>query len=135
MKLMTRIAFAALLTTGFSLSAQAADVQAAPAPQDPIVQHLKLTSDQVAKIKSLHQQLENNVQQISQQDIKDGALINVIDSGKWDEKAVKDQLAAFSKIDQQVRYYRVKYYFDVNQVLTPEQRTQVKKDLADALSE
>ncbi|HHN8591902.1 TPA: Spy/CpxP family protein refolding chaperone, partial [Klebsiella quasipneumoniae] len=31
--------------------------------------------------------------------------------------------------------YRVKYYFDVNQVLTPEQRTLVKKDLADALSE
>ena len=104
MKLMTGIAFAALLTTGFSLTAQATDVQAVPAPaQDPIVQHLKLTSDQVAKIKSLHQQLENNVQQISQQDIKDGALINVIDSGKWDEKAVKDQLAAFSKIDQQVR--------------------------------
>ena len=45
MKLMTRIAFAALLTTGFSLSAQAADVQAAPAPaQDPIVQHLKLSN-------------------------------------------------------------------------------------------
>lgn len=134
MKLITRIAFATLLTSGFSLTAQAADVQAAPA-QDPIVQHLKLTSNQVAKIKSLHQQLENNVQQISQQDIKDGALINVIDSGKWNEKAVKDQLAAFSKIDQQVRYYRVKYYFDVNQVLTPEQRIQVKKDLADALSE
>ena len=131
MKLITRIAFATLLTTGFSITAQAADVKAAPAPaQDPIVQHLKLTNDQVAKIKSLHQQLE-----ISQQEIKDGALINVIDSGKWDEKAVNDQLAAFSKIDQQVRYYRVKYYFEVNKVLTPEQRTQVKKDLADALSE
>ncbi|QRZ79816.1 Spy/CpxP family protein refolding chaperone, partial [Klebsiella quasipneumoniae] len=103
--------------------------------QDPIVQHLKLTPDQVSKINSLHQQMEKNVEQISQQDIKDGALINVIDSGKWNEKAVKDQLAAFSKIDQQVRYYRVKYYFDVNQVLTPEQRTLVKKDLADALSE
>ncbi len=49
MKLMTRIAFAALLTTGFSLSAQAADVQAPAPAQDPIVQHLKLTSDQVAK--------------------------------------------------------------------------------------
>ncbi|MCV5180323.1 hypothetical protein OFC21_33440, partial [Escherichia coli] len=82
----------------------------------PIVQHLKLTNDQVAKIKSLHQQLESNVQQISQQEIKDGALINVIDSGKWDEKAVNDQLAALSKIDQQVRYYRVKYYFEVNKV-------------------
>ncbi|HDZ2705187.1 Spy/CpxP family protein refolding chaperone [Klebsiella pneumoniae] len=136
MKLISRIAFATLLTTGFSITAQAADVKAAPAPaQDPIVQHLKLTNDQVAKIKSLHQQLESNVQQISQQEIKDGALINVIDSGKWDEKAVNDQLAAFSKIDQQVRYYRVKYYFEVNKVLTPEQRTQVKKDLADALSE
>lgn len=51
----------------------------------------------------------------------------MIDSGKWNEKAVKDQLAAFSKVEQQVRYYRVKYYFGVNQVLTPEQRTQVKK--------
>ncbi len=131
MKLITRIAFATLLITGFSITAQAADVKAAPAApaQDPIVQHLKLTNDQVAKIKSLHQQLESNVQQISQQEIKDGALINVIDSGKWDEKAVNDQLAAFSKIDQQVRYYRVKYYFEVNKVLTPEQRTQVKKIL------
>ncbi|HBR1318340.1 TPA: hypothetical protein L9L16_003961 [Klebsiella quasipneumoniae subsp. quasipneumoniae] len=135
---MTKVSRAILLTAavaGFSLAAQAAEV-AAPAPaKDPIVQHLKLTSDQVSKINSLHQQMEKNVEQISQQDIKDGALINVIDSGKWNEKAVKDQLAAFSKIDQQVRYYRVKYYFDVNQVLTPEQRTLVKKDLADALSE
>ncbi|MBZ7127470.1 Spy/CpxP family protein refolding chaperone, partial [Klebsiella grimontii] len=73
--------------------------------------------------------------QISQKDIKDGVLFDVIDSGKWNEKAVKDQLAAFSKVEQQVRYYRVKYYFDVNQVLTPEQRKQVQKDLAQALSE
>lgn len=32
MKLITRIAFATLLTSSFSLTAQAADVQAAPAP-------------------------------------------------------------------------------------------------------
>ena len=135
---MTKVSRAILLTAavaGFSLAAQAAEVTAPAPAKDPIVQHLKLTSDQVSKINSLHQQMEKNVEQISQQDIKDGALINVIDSGKWNEKAVKDQLAAFSKIDQQVRYYRVKYYFDVNQVLTPEQRTQVKKDLADALRE
>ena len=136
MKLMTRIAVTTVLATGFSMAAQAADVNAAPAPaQDPIVQHLKLTNDQVTKIKSLHQQLEKSVQQISQKDIKDGVLFDVIDSGKWNEKAVKDQLAAFSKVEQQVRYYRVQYYFDVNQVLTPEQRKQVQKDLAQALSE
>ena len=73
--------------------------------------------------------------QISQKDIKDGVLFEVIDSGKWNEKAVKDQLAAFSQVEQQARYYRVKYYFDVNQVLTPEQRKQVQKDLAQELSE
>lgn len=135
---MTKVSRAILLTAavaGFSLAAQAAEVTAPAPAKDPIVQHLKLTSDQVSKINSLHQQMEKNVEQISQQDIKDGALINVIDSGKWNEKAVKDQLAAFSKIDQQVRYYRVKYYFDVNQVLTPEQRKQVQKDLAQELSE
>lgn len=136
MNKLSRMVLMTALAAGFSMAAQAAEVTAAPAPaQDPIVQHLKLSQDQVAKIKSLHQEMEKNVQQISQKDIKDGVLFDVIDSGKWNEKAVKDQLAAFSKVEQQVRYYRVKYYFGVNQVLTPEQRTQVKKDLSQALSE
>ncbi|EMB4080899.1 Spy/CpxP family protein refolding chaperone [Klebsiella aerogenes] len=136
MNKLSRMVLMTAVAAGFSMAAQAADVAAAPVPaQDPIVQHLKLSQDQVAKIKSLHQEMEKNVQQISQKDIKDGVLFDVIDSGKWNEKAVKDQLAAFSKVEQQVRYYRVKYYFGVNQVLTPEQRTQVKKDLSQALSE
>lgn len=136
MNKLSRMVLMTALAAGFSMAAQAAEVAAAPAPaQDPIIQHLKLSQDQVAKIKSLHQEMEKNVQQISQKDIKDGVLFDVIDSGKWNEKAVKDQLAAFSKVEQQVRYYRVKYYFGVNQVLTPEQRTQVKKDLSQALSE
>ncbi|MGG8043169.1 Spy/CpxP family protein refolding chaperone [Klebsiella aerogenes] len=136
MNKLSRMVLMTAVAAGFSMAAQAADVAAAPAPaQDPIVQHLKLSQDQVAKIKSLHQEMEKNVQQISQKDIKDGVLFDVIDSGKWNEKAVKDQLAAFSKVEQQVRYYRVKYYLGVNQVLTPEQRTQVKKDLSQALSE
>ncbi|AKK83151.1 TPA: Spy/CpxP family protein refolding chaperone [Klebsiella aerogenes] len=136
MNKLSRMVLMTAVAAGFSMAAQAAEVTAAPAPaQDPIVQHLKLSQDQVAKIKSLHQEMEKNVQQVSQKDIKDGVLFDVIDSGKWNEKAVKDQLAAFSKVEQQVRYYRVKYYFGVNQVLTPEQRTQVKKDLSQALSE
>ena len=136
MNKLSRMVLMTAAAAGFSMAAQAAEVAAAPAPaQDPIVQHLKLSQDQVAKIKSLHQEMEKNVQQVSQKDIKDGVLFDVIDSGKWNEKAVKDQLAAFSKVEQQVRYYRVKNYFGVNQVLTPEQRTQVKKDLSQALSE
>ncbi|EPX2740185.1 Spy/CpxP family protein refolding chaperone [Klebsiella aerogenes] len=136
MNKLSRMVLMTAVAAGFSMAAQAAEVTAAPAPaQDPIVQHLKLSQDQVAKIKSLHQEMEKNVQQVSQKDIKDGVLFDVIDSSKWNEKAVKDQLAAFGKVEQQVRYYRVKYYFGVNQVLTPEQRTQVKKDLSQALSE
>lgn len=136
MNKLSRMVLMTAAAAGFSMAAQAAEVNAAPAPaQDPIVQHLKLSQDQVAKIKSLHQEMEKNVQQVSQKDIKDGVLFDVIDSGKWNEKAVKDQLAAFGKVEQQVRYYRVKYYFGVNQVLTPEQRTQVKKNLSQALSE
>jgi Spy/CpxP family protein refolding chaperone len=67
--------------------------------------------------------------------VKDGALIDMFQAGKWDESTVKSQLAAFSKIEEQTRYYRVKYYFDVSQVLTPEQRKQIRTDMANALAE
>ena len=50
------------------------------------------------------------------------------------DPVVQQQLAAFAQLDQQTRYYRVKYYFGINQVLTAEQREQVKKDLQQALN-
>lgn len=136
MKKFTRTALLVAPLAGATFAAQAADTTAAPAPaQDPIVQHLKLTDAQVSKMKTLHQQLEKNVQAISMKDVKDGMIIDMIQSGKWDEAGVNKQLAAFSKVDQQVRYYKVKYYFDLSQVLTAEQRKQVQNDLAQAAAE
>ena len=136
MKKFTRTALLVATLAGATFAAQAADTTAAPAPaQDPIVQHLKLTDAQVSKIKTLHQQLEKNVQAISMKDVKDGMIIDMIQSGKWNEAGVKQQLAAFSKVDQQVRYYKVKYYFDLSQVLTTDQRKQVQNDLAQAAAE
>lgn len=77
------------------------EVETAPEPtQDPIVQQLKLNNDQIAKIKALHKQLEADVFKIPTDSVKNGALINVIQSGKWDEKAVREQLAAFSHIEE-----------------------------------
>jgi Spy/CpxP family protein refolding chaperone len=135
MNKMTRIALLTASLIGFTGVAQAANTEVAPAPsQDPIVQHLKLSNDQVSKIKSLHDEMEKNVEQVSMKDVKDGALIDVIHSGKWDEQAVKTQLEAFSKVEQQTRYYRVKYYFDLNQVLTPEQRKQIQDDLVQSIN-
>lgn len=136
MKKFTRTALLVATLAGATFAAQAADTTAAPAPaQDPIVQHLKLTDAQVSKMKTLHQQLEKNVQAISMKDVKDGMIIDMLQSGKWDEAGVNKQLAAFSKVDQQVRYYKVKYYFDLSQVLTAEQRKQVQNDLAQAAAE
>ncbi|MEP9216178.1 Spy/CpxP family protein refolding chaperone [Enterobacter kobei] len=133
---MTRIALIAASLAVCSFTAQAANVEAAPSPsQDPLVQHLKLSNEQINEIKELHQQLEQNVSKIPMTGVKDGALIDMFQAGKWDESTVKSQLSAFSKIEQQARYYRVKYYFDVSQVLTPEQRKQVKTDMANALAE
>ena len=133
---MTRIALIAASLAVCNFTAQAANVEAAPSPsQDPLVQHLKLSNEQINKIKELHQQLEQNVSKIPMTGVKDGALIDMFQAGKWDESTVKSQLSAFSKIEQQARYYRVKYYFDVSQVLTPEQRKQVKTDMANALAE
>ena len=133
---MTRIALIAASLAVCSFTAQAANVEAAPSPsQDPLVQHLKLSNEQINKIKELHQQLEQNVSKIPMTGVKDGALIDMFQAGKWDESTVKSQLSAFSKIEQQARYYRVKYNFDVSQVLTPEQRKQVKTEMANALAE
>lgn len=135
MNKMTRIALLTASLIGFTGVAQAANTEVAPAPsQDPIVQHLKLSNEQVSKIKSLHDEMEKNVEQVSMKDVKDGALIDVIHSGKWDEQAVKTQLEAFSKVEQQTRYYRVKYYFDLNQVLTPAQRKQIQDDLIQSIN-
>ena len=132
---MTRIALIAASLAVCSFTAQAANVEAAPSPsQDPLVQHLKLSNDQIKKIDALHQTLEQNVSKIPMTGVKDGALIEMFQTGKWDESTVKNQLAAFSKIEEQTRYYRVKYYFDVSQVLTAEQRKQVKTDMANALA-
>ncbi|MCU6666931.1 MAG: Spy/CpxP family protein refolding chaperone [Silvania sp.] len=136
MKKIFRIALMTATLAGFTGMAQAADVATAPEPaQDPIVQQLKLSNDQVTKIKALHKQLEENVFKIPTTNVKEGVLIDVIQSGKWDEKAVKEQLAAFSRIEEQARYYRVKYYFDVSKILTAEQRAEVRSQIAQALSE
>ncbi|HEQ1858557.1 TPA: Spy/CpxP family protein refolding chaperone [Providencia alcalifaciens] len=115
------------------MTAQA--VETAPNPsQDPIIQHLKLSNDQVDKIKTLHSQMEKNLQQISTSDLKKGVLADAVRADKWDEKAVNAQLKAISDVETQARYYRVKYYFDMNKVLTPEQREIIRNDLVQAAS-
>lgn len=70
---MTKVSRAILLTAavaGFSLAAQAAEVTAPAPAKDPIVQHLKLTPDQVSKINSLHQQMEKTLSRFHSKTLK-----------------------------------------------------------------
>lgn len=130
---MKKISIALILSSlmAFSISASAKDVRPTPAPsQDPIVQHLKLSDEQVLKIKNLHKKLSEDINNIPVTDLKKGTFVSVIQSGKWDDAAIKNQIAAISKIQEQARYYRAQYYFNVSQILTPEQRAQVRADLA-----
>lgn len=130
-----RIALVAASLTVCSFAAQTANVEAALSPsQDPLVQHLKLSNDLVKKIEDLHKTLEQNVSQIPMTGVKDGALSEMFQAGKWNESVVISQLAACSKMEQQERYYRVNYSFDISKVLTLEQRKQGKINIANALA-
>ncbi len=130
-----RIALVTASLTICSFAAQTANVEAALFPsQDPLVQHLKLSNDLVKKIEALHKTLEQNVSQIPMTGVKDGALIEIFQAGKWNESVVISQLAACSKIEQQERYYRVNYSFDISKVLTLEQCKQGKTDIANVLA-
>lgn len=129
---MTLVA-ASLLVCSFTTQAKSDGT--APSPkQDPIVQHLDLSNDQVMKIQKLHDDLENNIGKIPVNSIKEGALIDMFHAGKWDDGIVKKQLTAIGNIQQQARYYRVKYYFDVSRVLTPAQREKFKSEVSDVLN-
>lgn len=128
-----RSLIAILLSTsmGFSMSTQA--VETAPNPsQDPVIEHLKLSDEQVNQINVLHGQMEKDIKGISTGDIKKGALVDSIRAEAWNEKGVNEQLKAISDVESKARYYRVKYYFDMNKTLTPEQRKIIKDDLLQA---
>lgn len=79
-----RSLIAILLSTsmGFSMSTQA--VETAPNPsQDPVIEHLKLSDEQVNQINVLHGQMEKDIKGISTGDIKKGALVDSIRAEAW----------------------------------------------------
>ncbi|EPS0559296.1 Spy/CpxP family protein refolding chaperone [Enterobacter roggenkampii] len=101
---------------------------------ETIIKQLNLTDEQVVKIESLHDKYQNDIDKIPLADFKEGALVEVIQSGKWDDAAVKKQLSSISKIQEEVRYYRMQYYFEVSKILSPEQKATLKKDIESILN-
>ncbi|WP_367298766.1 Spy/CpxP family protein refolding chaperone [Hafnia alvei] len=130
------LAASALVFSGLALASSNTNASTQPeAQQDPMIQHLHLNSSQVDKIKALRAETDKKMASIDTKDIQNGLLINIIDSGKWDETAVKKQIAAFGKAQEQARYYRMQYFFNLSKILTPEQKAQVKSDLAQEMEQ
>lgn len=130
------LAASALIFSGFALASSNTGTSIQPEQQqDPMIQHLHLTPSQVEQIKTLRSDTDKKMATIDTKDIQNGLLINIIDSGKWDETAVKKQIAAFGKAQEQARYHRMQYFFNLSKILTPEQKAQVKSDLAQEMQQ
>jgi len=129
------LAASALIFSGLALASSNTGASTQPEQQqDPMIQHLHLTPSQVEQIKTLRSDTDKKMASIDTKDIQNGLLIDIIDSGKWDETAVKKQIAAFGKAQEQARY-RMQYFFNLSKILTPEQKAQVKSDLAQEMEQ
>ena len=118
-----------IVTALLSAPLQAAEITAdnviPPVRWDPIIQQLKLSDAQLDQIQILRQQLIHTTAQLKAGDDKGNTMMAMFNSGKWDETLARQQSERVTQRDEQVRYYRLKYYFDVSQVLTPVQRQRV----------
>lgn len=83
---------------------------------------LVLTPEQLKKIERIKLQTEQRIETIDASDICASALPDTFESGKWDGKAITQALDEESKIQARIRYYQVRYLFEVSQVLTDTQR-------------
>ncbi|MFP2239780.1 Spy/CpxP family protein refolding chaperone [Pseudescherichia vulneris] len=118
----------AVLTTALAFSGMVnASPAAEPLPQETLVQPLKLTPEQMQKVSALREKAQKELNAISTSDVKQDAIVDMFRSGEWNDRAAKKQLEAISGIQTQIRFQRVKYLFDVSQVLTAEQKQQLQK--------
>lgn len=118
----------AVLTTALAFSGMVyASPAAEPLPQETLTQQLKLTPDQVQKVSTLREKAQKELDGIDTSNVKQDAIVDMFRSGEWSDRSAKRQLEAIGGIQTQVRFLRVKYLFDVSQVLTPEQKQQLQK--------
>lgn len=98
-------------------------------PQDSLVQQLKLTPEQMKTVKTLREDAQKQISKINTDALAQDAIVNMFQSGVWDDGAAKKQLSAIGDIQSQVRYQRAKYVFNVSRVLTAEQKQQLQQIL------
>lgn len=98
-------------------------------PQDVLSKQLKLSPEQMQKVKSLREDAQKEIARINTDALTQDAIVDMFHSGKWNDSAAKKQLNAIGEIQSQVRFQRAKYLFNVSRVLTSEQKQQLQQML------
>ncbi|WP_455425494.1 Spy/CpxP family protein refolding chaperone [Dryocola sp. LX212] len=118
----------------YPLSAQAYSKAEAPPPsQDAIIQRLKLSPQQLENVNLLYQKFDADIRDIQLDSCRIGIVTDMFSSGMWKGKELKKELAAFSHLDEQMSYLRIKYYFNVSKVLNNTQRSMFRDDFIAAI--
>lgn len=100
-------------------------------PQDTLSKQLKLSPAQMQKVKALREDAQKEIAKINTDALTQDAIINMFQTGEWNDNEAKKQLKAIGDIQSQVRYQRAKYLFDVSRVLTTEQKQQLQQMLVE----
>lgn len=98
-------------------------------PQDSLVKQLQLTPEQIQQVKSLRKNTEEEIGKINTDALKQDAIIDMFSSGIWNDAEAKNQLDAIGDIQNQVRFQRAKYLFQVSQILSREQKQHLQQIL------
>ncbi len=120
MKKTVSILSALLLSTAFFMG-NACATESLETQYSPLEKQLNLTSDQVNKIATLRQGTQARLDKIDVSNVKQDVIVDMFKSHHWDAKGVKTQLKSISTIQDEARYLRIQYLFDVSQLLTPAQ--------------
>ncbi|HKN05659.1 MAG TPA: Spy/CpxP family protein refolding chaperone [Buttiauxella sp.] len=127
MKKIFKIAMAAMVLAVSGMASASTSTETLP--QDSLAQQLNLTPEQMKTVKTLREDAQKQISKINTDALAQDAIVNMFQSGVWDDGAAKKQLSAIGDIQSQVRYQRAKYVFNVSRVLTAEQKQQLQQIL------
>jgi Spy/CpxP family protein refolding chaperone len=92
-----------------------------------LADELKLTEQQLAQIKEQRFAHEKSaIQTRSKIQLAELELRNLLDAAKVDESLVKSKIEEIGKLRTEMRFARVQAKLNVEKMLTPEQKTQLK---------
>ena len=101
-----------------------------PNPLDQwLSKELNLSDVQQDKLKMLRKQTQAQLQQVNkhygQPKMLSQSVLVQLKSEQWNDIAVRQAITADSARQEAIHYYKIKHLFELNKILTPQQRTKL----------